>query len=113
MKNLVKRHNQLPKHLQIDLSRTSIRVLLPKLHILTHKPECRDNFAFGNEPGTAVTDGEEVERVWWGNNGSGNSTKEMTAGCRQDTLDSCIDDWNYRKFIDLGKQFSLICVLRY
>ncbi|TDL14200.1 hypothetical protein BD410DRAFT_691972, partial [Rickenella mellea] len=59
-------------------------------------------------PGSARTCGESIEQIWSGQNAVALSTREMTPGNRQDTLDCHLGGWNHRKVVGLGTLLALM-----
>ena len=51
-------------------------------------------------------DGEAIERLWAATNPAATSTREMTAGARQDFLEDRWNSQNFRKVVDLGNSLS-------
>ena len=95
-----------PQHMQVDRTRTTISVVVPKGHVNSHKEDCRTRFSLSFRPGSGQTDGEGVERNWAIMNMAAGSTKEMGEGHRHDTLDDLWGDLNYRKVLGLGNSIS-------
>jgi hypothetical protein len=93
----------LPEEFQTDPDITTLRGVIPKFHFGAHKPEGHARYSLNWMPGVGRTDGEGIERDWSGINPAANSTKEMGAGCRHDTLDDIWSDLNYQKIPGFGK----------
>ncbi|TDL14293.1 hypothetical protein BD410DRAFT_846162 [Rickenella mellea] len=107
--NLPTRVEEYPFRLQINPDLVVI-VAVPKLHLVGHGPKCQTKYSLNYIPGSARTCGESIEQIWSGHNAVSMSTREMTPGCRQDTLDDHLGAWNFRKVVGLGKQ--LLALLR-
>ncbi|KAF8306203.1 hypothetical protein DL93DRAFT_2172222 [Clavulina sp. PMI_390] len=80
----------------------SIRGVIPKFHADAHKEYCRTTYSFNLEPGAGRTDGEQCERNWSASNGTSNSTKEMAAGSRNESLNDQFGDWNFTMIKGMG-----------
>ncbi|TDL15288.1 hypothetical protein BD410DRAFT_732930, partial [Rickenella mellea] len=107
--NLPTRVEEYPLRLQISPDLVII-VAVPKLHLVGHGPKCQSIYSFNFLPGSARTCGESIEQIWSGQNAVAMSTREMNPGFRQDTLDTHLGAWNFRKVVGLGKQ--LLALLR-
>jgi hypothetical protein len=77
--------------------------LVPKFHLPAHIAACRTRFSFNFTKGVGRTDGEAAEHGWAEVNPLAASTKEMGPGSRRDTLDAHFGDYNWRKFVGMGK----------
>ncbi|KAF9516229.1 hypothetical protein BS47DRAFT_1442286 [Hydnum rufescens UP504] len=102
----------LPPELRRDLDPLSIKLFLPKLHVLAHKSKCSILYSLNFTPGVSCTDGEGIEQEWAEINITANSTKEMSEGSHHDTLDDLLGDKNFRKEIGLGGGKSLLTKLK-
>ncbi|KAJ7578939.1 hypothetical protein C8J56DRAFT_796992 [Mycena floridula] len=102
-KNFSERVKKLPPLVRFAFVSTLFRWVIPKLHILGHKLACQREFNLNYTTGAGRTDGEGVERPWANIGPVSTSTREMGPGHRRDTLDDHWGDWNWRKFIGLGK----------
>ncbi|KAI0689191.1 hypothetical protein C8T65DRAFT_523376, partial [Cerioporus squamosus] len=74
-----------------------MKMLLPKLHIHSHKELCQAVYAIPYAEGFGHNDGEGIERFWGGNGDAGRPTREMTSGARQDCLVAVFNFWNWCK----------------
>ncbi|KAF9505353.1 hypothetical protein BS47DRAFT_1368135 [Hydnum rufescens UP504] len=101
---------RLPPELWVDLDKLSVKLFLPKLHMLAHKSECSVLYSLNFTPGVGCMDGEGIEREWVEINIAANSTKEMSEGAHHDMLDDLLGDKNFQKEIGLGK--SLLTKLK-
>ncbi|KIJ43107.1 hypothetical protein M422DRAFT_47974 [Sphaerobolus stellatus SS14] len=72
-------------------------VVVPKMHIKAHKPECFQLYSFDYTSYVGQTDGEGGERIWRETNQYAGSTREMQHGGHQDKINCYINDWNWRK----------------
>ncbi|KAL6298965.1 hypothetical protein BKA93DRAFT_830299 [Sparassis latifolia] len=79
-----------------------IQMLLPKLHMLTHKEACQVLYALCYTWGTGLTHGESVEHPWAEHNQAGLSTHEMGAGHHHDALNDIHNYWNWQKVENVG-----------
>ncbi|OJT08177.1 hypothetical protein TRAPUB_11843 [Trametes pubescens] len=68
-----------------------------KYHLCMHKGECRTRHSLHYLPGSCMTDGEMLERIWAVTNGVARRTKEMSAGHRHDVLNDHYSDLNVRR----------------
>ena len=80
-----------------------LKVLVGKMHAQGHVSECQWRRSFNYTPKVGRMDGEEAERLWAEINQVAGSTKYMSPGHRDDTLDDSFCDWNRRKMQNLGK----------
>lgn len=74
-----------------------------KYHLCMHKGECRTRHSLHYLPGSCMTDGEMLERIWAVTNGVARRTKEMSAGHRHDVLNDHYSDLNVRRVHSMGK----------
>ncbi|TDL14310.1 hypothetical protein BD410DRAFT_734277, partial [Rickenella mellea] len=107
--NLPTRVEEYPLRLQVN-PHIVVIVAVPKLHLVGHGPKCHTKYSFNYIPGSARSCGESIEQIWSGQNALAMSTREMSPGSRQDTLDDHLGAWNFRKVVGLGKQ--LLALLR-
>ncbi|KAJ8695381.1 hypothetical protein PTI98_007984 [Pleurotus ostreatus] len=75
---------------------------IPKCHLLAHQTPCQTPHSLNLKPGVGRTDGEGIERDWSMINPAANSTKEMGAGSRHNTLDDLFSHHNWMKTTGLG-----------
>lgn len=101
-RHLEDRLKALPSHIQLNIPEGSLRYVIPKLHIGSHKLYCQLTYSLNFLPGVGRTDGEGIERSWAAMNPVANSTKEMGPGSRHDTLDDHWSFWNWRKIVTMG-----------
>ncbi|KAF7327520.1 CxC2 domain-containing protein [Mycena kentingensis (nom. inval.)] len=80
------------------------RFVIPKLHINAHILICRVLFSLALVPGSGMTDGEAIERLWAAVAGLAGSTKLSGHGGRADQLDDHWAFWNWLKLVTLAKQ---------
>ena len=93
-----------PDSLHIDLDSINIKPAIPKFHLPAHQERCHTLYSLNLQPGAGRLDGEVIERDWAKLGGAANSTKEMSAGSRHDTLDDLCGDMNFVKLKTMGKQ---------
>ncbi|VDC01759.1 unnamed protein product [Peniophora sp. CBMAI 1063] len=79
-----------------------ISYVVPKFHLYAHKFWCQIRYAFGLLFGTAITDGEEIERLWSGIKAAAPSLREMGPGANNDTMDDIFGAWNWMKTCTIG-----------
>ncbi|KAI0056526.1 hypothetical protein BV25DRAFT_1977834 [Artomyces pyxidatus] len=77
-----------------------------KFHLPAHMAACRFKFSFNFLRGMGMTDGEAPERNWAQLNNIGRSTREMTSGHRQDTINEHHSDINVRKVHSMAKDLA-------
>ena len=99
--NLQERMENFPVD-ETDVPHAPIAYVIPKFHSHGHKDSCSDNYSLYYTPGCAQTDGEGIERVWWGFYRIGATLKELGPGCWSDTLDDLYSHWNWKKVTGLG-----------
>ncbi len=102
-KGLLTRIAKFPSHLQIPLPAGELKYVIPKLHWASHERINHSKFSLNFVPGAARTDGEGVERIWWGSQSAANSTKQMGPGGRQGYLEDVWGHSNWTKIINLGE----------
>lgn len=76
--------------------------LVPKFHLPVHVKTCWSKYSYNFCKWVGRTDGEGVERLWSWLNRIANSTSQMSAGSRWDTLDDFCNFNNWRKVKGLG-----------
>lgn len=99
--NFATRMKELPSSLHIT-SNVHIEYAIPKCHLHAHQVACQTPNSLNLKPGVGRTDGEGIERDWSLVNPAANSTKEMGAGSRHDTLDDIFGYHNWLKTTGLG-----------
>jgi hypothetical protein len=99
--NLLKCLNKLPLHIRPPpLGPTD--VVIPKLHVYSHKLECQTDYSLNYLPGAGRTDGEGIERTHSNTGPVCASTKQMGPGSRHDSLDWHWVHWNWQKIVGMG-----------
>ncbi|KAI0640393.1 hypothetical protein C8Q79DRAFT_921614 [Trametes meyenii] len=68
-----------------------------KYHLCMHKGDCRYKHSLHFLPGSCMTDGETLERIWAVTNAIARRTREMSAGHRHDVLNDHYSDLNVRR----------------
>ncbi|KAF9487718.1 hypothetical protein BDN71DRAFT_1513702, partial [Pleurotus eryngii] len=99
--NFSKRMQELPSHLHIS-DNVLVDFCIPKCHLHAHQSMCQTPHSLNLKPGVGRTDGEGIKRDWSLINPAANSTKEMGAGSRHDTLDDIFGYHNWLKTTRLG-----------
>ncbi|TDL13917.1 hypothetical protein BD410DRAFT_868388 [Rickenella mellea] len=102
-KNFRLRISAYPEKMQLNMDEVETDAGIPKLHCKGHGPKCQTCWSFNFIKGSARTCGESIEQIWSGHNAVSMSTREMTPGSRQNTIDDHLGAWNFRKVIGLGK----------
>ncbi|KAI1788508.1 hypothetical protein LXA43DRAFT_974763 [Ganoderma leucocontextum] len=77
--------------------------LLPRMHMYAHKDLCQAVYSLAYSAGFGLTHGEGVETPWAEFNIAGLPTREMTAGGREDALNSLFNHWNWAKTLGTGE----------
>ncbi|KAI0062049.1 hypothetical protein BV25DRAFT_1870510 [Artomyces pyxidatus] len=103
-KNFLRRMDQFPVELQIDVSQTDITFLIPKFHLLAHGTPCQVSYSLNFTEGVGRTCGEGIEAGWADTNGASLSTREMSGEGRHEALDDFFGAINWRKTVGLGNQ---------
>jgi len=80
-----------------------VKAAIPKFHLPAHQERCHTLYSLNLRRGAGRLDGEVIERDWAKLGGAANSTKEMSAGSRRDTLDDLCSDMNFTKLKLMGK----------
>ena len=93
---LKERRELLPPHLKENCDQ-SIQVALPIWHGECHEPDCTPVHTVNHQKGAGALDGEVMERDWSVYNPMSYSTKEMSVGNREDSLEDKIDHHNFSK----------------
>ncbi|KAA1479375.1 hypothetical protein DENSPDRAFT_760719, partial [Dentipellis sp. KUC8613] len=76
--------------------------LIGSFHLPAHKlKQCHTIHNGKRVHGCAHTDGETCERCWAAQNALGRSTREMTPGHREDTINVHMSDYNIQKVFDM------------
>ncbi|PIK40454.1 hypothetical protein BSL78_22703 [Apostichopus japonicus] len=99
-----KLHAHLKKSMQDELL-ASISLAVPAFHVYGHKPSCQMQFSTRRVEGFALSDGEQVERLWSFMRNFCSSTKEMTSSNRIDAFTDAL--LHYSKKTE-GKMGELI-----
>ncbi|KAF9491475.1 hypothetical protein BDN71DRAFT_1510315 [Pleurotus eryngii] len=99
--NFATRMKELPSSLHIT-SNVHIKYAILKCHLHAHQVACQTPNSLNLKPGIGQTDGEGIERDWSLVNLAANSTKEMGAGSRHDTLNDIFGYHNWLKTTGLG-----------
>jgi hypothetical protein len=81
---------------------------IPKYHLAGHTDSCYTRFSLNNMHGVGRLDAEGCERAWADLNQASGSTAEKGPGARIDSLNHCMQDWNWRKTIGMGKQYPYL-----
>ena len=102
-RNLIKRMPQFPPFMRISNDRLrSAKFLIPKFHIYSHVAKCIANYSPNFLRWSAASDLEDPERWWAHINPISMSTREMSEGARNDTIDDHARAWNWRKITKFG-----------
>ncbi|KDN33781.1 hypothetical protein RSAG8_13130, partial [Rhizoctonia solani AG-8 WAC10335] len=74
---------------------------IPKYHLAGHIDSCYAQYSLNNMHGVGRLDAEGCERGWANLNGASGSTSEKGPGSRIDSLNHCMNDWNWRKLVSM------------
>jgi len=78
--HLLERLAALPSHVRPIIPTGTLRYVIPKLHIHSHKLNCQLNYSLNLLPGAGRTDGEGIERFVASLNPSLTARKRMGPG---------------------------------
>ncbi len=92
----------LPPHIQTDISGLSLRYAIPKKHIRVHGAN-HSKFSFNFLRWVGCTYAEGIEAHWSHMNPVSLSAREMGPGQRREHLDDHWGGWNWQKIIGFGK----------
>ncbi|KAJ8088246.1 hypothetical protein PM082_022318, partial [Marasmius tenuissimus] len=81
-----------------------MRWVIPVCHCRNHISSCEPLYLYTYKEGVGEFQGETAELAWDNLNAIGPSIRQMTLGSREDTLNSHIGDWNWRKIVGLSMQ---------
>ncbi|EUC56773.1 hypothetical protein RSOL_196120 [Rhizoctonia solani AG-3 Rhs1AP] len=74
---------------------------VPKYHLAAHIDSCYARFSLNNMEGVGRLDAEGCERAWANLNQAAGSTSEKGPGARIDSINHCMNDWNWRKITSM------------
>ncbi|KDN33183.1 hypothetical protein RSAG8_13727, partial [Rhizoctonia solani AG-8 WAC10335] len=74
---------------------------VPKYHLAAHNDACYAQYSLNNMFGIGHLDAEGCEHVWANLNGTSGSTSEKGPGAWTDSLNYCMNDWNWRKMVSM------------
>ena len=77
---------------------------IPKYHLAGHTDGCYAQYSLNNMTGIGRLDAEGCERAWANLNQAAGSTSEKGHGSRIDALNHCMNDWNWKKIVGIGKR---------
>lgn len=72
-------------------------------HVHGHQDKCFPRYAPSFITGAGQLEGEIVETLWPPLNEISGSTRYMSKAHRQETLDIHMNDWNWKKLINMGE----------
>ncbi len=85
-----------------------IQKAIGKFHLGAHIDSCFSKFSLNFLRGAGHTDGEVLETLWAPLNKIAGSTRSMTLAHRQEVLDDCAYDSNWKKITNLSMLSTLI-----
>ncbi|KAG8746888.1 hypothetical protein FRC11_012549, partial [Ceratobasidium sp. 423] len=74
---------------------------VPKYHLAAHIDSCYAVYSLNNMQGIGRLDAEGCEHAWSSLNQASGSTSEKGPGARIDSLNFCMNDWNWHKFTSM------------
>lgn len=86
----------------------SLRVAVPKFHIIGHGASCQTNFNLAYMDCVGMTHGESVETIWSHSSSLAIWSRENGPGARHLILDTHWTGWNWRKLVGLRKLPMLV-----
>lgn len=75
---------------------------IDQFHVHGHKSECYPRYSPNFIPGAGVQVGDIIETLWVNTNQISDSTRGMSSGHRQETIDDIMNDSNWNKLIRHG-----------
>ncbi|PIK42692.1 hypothetical protein BSL78_20461 [Apostichopus japonicus] len=81
---------------------SKIALAVPAFHIYGHKPSCQMIYSTRRVEGFALSDGEQVERLWSFLRNFSRSTKEMSASNRIDAITEALLHYSKKKIKTMG-----------
>ncbi|KEP46100.1 hypothetical protein V565_218900, partial [Rhizoctonia solani 123E] len=69
---------------------------VPKYHLSAYIDSCYARFSLNNMEGVGRLDAKGCERAWASLNQASGSTSEKGPGARIDSINHCMNDWNWR-----------------
>lgn len=94
-------------HLTIQ-EELEVTYLIGLFHVHGHKEDCLPKFASTFAKGAGMTSGEIIESLWSILNGIGGITRTMTLAHRQELINACIGDINWKKLQGMGRSILQI-----
>ncbi|KAH9942125.1 hypothetical protein B0H21DRAFT_696451, partial [Amylocystis lapponica] len=76
-------------------------------HVHGHQDACFMRYSPTFIPGAGLVDGEILETLWSSLNKVSGSTRGMATSHRKEVLNRHMNDWNWKKMINIGKQMSI------
>ncbi|PIK47177.1 hypothetical protein BSL78_15947 [Apostichopus japonicus] len=83
---------------------SKIKLAVPAFHIYGHKPSCQITYSTRRVDGFALSDGEQVERLWSYMRNFVTSTREMTPSHRIDALCDALIHYAHKTTRHLGSE---------
>jgi len=91
----------------LDLSSLqSLRLAVPKFHLIGHGKSCHLNYNLAFMRGVGMTHGESVETIWSHSTSLATWSRENGPSARHALLDTHWSGWNWRKLVNLRKHPS-------
>ena len=104
MVHLVTWFQQYFPHMVLVVSQMT--ALIPKMHLASHKLDCRYHCSLNFMPGMGQKCGELIETVWSELNQANRSIKEMNHRHHHDTLDDLYSDRNWSEVQNMSQSWS-------
>ena len=112
-KKLTQRLQSYPSIPPINVdSLQSLRIAVPKLHIISHGSSCQANFNLAYMDGVGMTHGEGVETIWSHSGSLATWSRENGPSARHLILDDHWAGWNWRKSVGLRRCRNLMVHIR-
>ena len=102
-KNLQRRFSTYPSTKSLKMDSLSLRVAVPKFHIIGHGAPCQANYNLAYMDGVGMTHGEGVETIWSHSTSLATWSRENGPTAHHLILDDHWMGWNWRKTVGLRK----------
>ena len=90
----------------------SLRVAVPKLHIISHGSSCQANYNLAYMDKVGMTHGETVKTIWSHSGSLATWSRENGPNARHLILDDHWAGWNWRKSVGLRRCCNLVAHMR-
>jgi hypothetical protein len=86
-----------------------LTVAVGKFHLGAHISQCFTRYSLNFIFGSAINDGEVLERLWSPLNKGGPNTRSMSDGFRSQTIDWLMNESNWFKVLGTCNESTLCC----